>query len=143
MLRVTAKSLPMLLHRYHICTKYMGVRRLHFISFVIHICNFSTEFTLILGPFRSHFFSLFICFSYPACYLKSSPHFFRHCFLTSQESLLEPLHQDQSCQSKVTNLSFDTGALRFDSGMIQNCRRSLDNKSAISWQVGRGGEGHL
>ena len=38
--RVTAKSLPMLLHRYHICTKYMGVRRLHFISFVIHICNY-------------------------------------------------------------------------------------------------------
>lgn len=56
-------------------------------------------------------------------------------FFGLRESLLEPLHQDQSCQSKVTGLSFDTGALRFDSGMIQNCRRSLDNKSAISWQV--------
>ena len=135
----------MLLHRYHICTKYMGVRRLHFISFVIHICNFSTEFALILGPFRSHLFSLFIRFSYPSMLSKILPPLFPTLVLTSQESLLEPLHQDQSCQSKVTNLSFDTGALRFDSGMIQNCRRSLDNKSAISWQVGvgEGSEAHL
>ena len=31
---------------------------------------------------------------------------------------------------------FDINSMRLESGLVQNCRRSMDNKSAIAWEGG-------
>ena len=54
----------------------------------------------------------------------------------SKEHLLEPMANEESCVLEVNGFVFDINSLRLESGLVQNCRRSMDNKSAISWEVG-------
>ena len=42
----------------------------------------------------------------------------------------------ESCIIEMNGFEFDINSLHLESGLVQNCRRSMDNKSAIAWEVG-------
>lgn len=52
-----------------------------------------------------------------------------------REHLLEPIANAESCVIEMNGFVFDINSLRLESGLVQNCRRSMDNKSAIAWEV--------
>eukprot|EP00435_Cladocopium_sp_Y103_P043057 s3006_g12.t1 len=49
--------------------------------------------------------------------------------------VLEPMANAESCMIEVNGFLFDINSLRLKSGVVQNCRKSMDNKSAIAWEV--------
>jgi hypothetical protein len=58
------------------------------------------------------------------------------CTCCAQEHLLEPIANAESCVIEMNGFVFDINSMRLESGLVQNCRRSMDNKSAIAWEVG-------
>lgn len=52
-----------------------------------------------------------------------------------REHLLEPIANAESCVIEMNGFVFDINSMRLESGLVQNCRRSMDNKSAIAWEV--------
>lgn len=52
-----------------------------------------------------------------------------------REHLLEPMANAESCIIEMNGFEFDINSLHLESGLVQNCRRSMDNKSAIAWEV--------